>query len=213
MAKVTALTTALTAPAIGDLIHVVDVTDTTHDSDGTSKKMDLAYITRQYSGTAFPTTVWDGMPFMRTDLGGGVGMMFYYDLGNTQWLSEIKTVEYNEVNQSSAINRPLRIVNYGLAVYFPPINVEFTTKIRTTNNGTDYWTFTLQATDSVFANATTLHTFTTAADTADAFTAHDDVPDSNTPANADGILLTKAKSGSGGNHDYGFAIAYQLIGA
>lgn len=209
MSRITDLT-AITTPALTDFIALADVSDTTYAASGTDRKMLLSYIMRQHSGTAFPVAnLWDGMPFWRTDLGGN--LKFTYD--GTRWLSEVFTIGYEEVNQSSALNRPFRIVNYGLAVYFPPVNIEFTTKVRTTNNGTDYWTFTLSATDSVLANATTLHTFTTAADAADAFVAHDDVPDSNTPANADGLLLVKTKAASGGNHDYAFHIAYQLIGA
>ena len=156
-------------------------------------------------GSSFPASPSSGDPFFRDDL----GLWCYYD--GTRWLTQPKVIsqERNSISSNGEVIGRLPSSSY--SVYIPSFNVVTTTQVSTTNDGSNYWTVTVQITNSTYSSATTIHTFTTAADTADAWTAHDDAPDSQTPTENDGYLLIYAKTGSPGAIRIAVGFEYQLI--
>lgn len=156
-------------------------------------------------GSSLPSSASTGTKFFRSDL----GLLCYYD--GTRWLSEERHLHGFEVSVSATFSRWLRIPTGGYSIYIPNKNVVSTSYVATTSDGSNYWTVAISATDSVWANGTTIHSYTTASDTADTWTAHDDTPDSQTPSNGAGIYVLCTKTSSPGALNVAWSLAYRLI--
>ncbi|MDQ2995471.1 MAG: hypothetical protein M3R61_00225 [Chloroflexota bacterium] len=134
-------------------------------------------------GTALPLTadvrggLLAGDRFFRTDLGWAC----YYD--GTRWLTQ------HEVAHPLKINDTTAPVTYALAgnsvTVQSPYRSDFSlyimrvssiTSVAATNNATNFWTYTLRALLADGTSATTIHTFTTAADAAGVGSSHDSAP-------------------------------------
>ena len=102
--KITELT-ALTTPAAGDLLCIVDVSDSTHSSDGTTKKITRLNLTNRTVATddvsdpptdgeldsAFgtPATVGDGFLGLVDDDGAGTKVWLCVALNSKWWYEEL----------------------------------------------------------------------------------------------------------------------------
>lgn len=160
MSRITDLT-AITTPALTDFIALADVSDTTYAASGTDRKMLLSYILRQNSGTAFPVAnLWDGMPFMRTDLGG---IACTYDETNTRWLSAasycVSRFGYNNASNPTLNNFGSTRSDY--AVVFDRIEIS---SYAATNDASNYWSVEIRSYDATLANYTVIYSFDTSAD-------------------------------------------------
>lgn len=163
------------------------------------------------SSGAFPVTnLYTGRVFWRSDL----GLWCYYD--GAQWLTEPIPFPWFEktltTTQSFQIRLPVTLGSTAYSVYLDN-HIDLSTFVSSTNDGSNKWTGTIAITDSLFANAETIHTFDTGAapDTASTWTNHDDAPDVAAPSVGEGITISVIKTGSPGALTLSFAFMYQLI--
>lgn len=196
----------LTAPALDDWLYMVDVSSTSDDAAGDSTRMLAAYSGKQFSGTAFPTSdLWQGMPFHRTDL----KMDCFYDLANTQWLS---MTEYSTgrvtFSASADAGVPSERLRDDYAHFVTRVNLSAI--VSTTNDGSNYWTFTISSRDSTISASTTIFTDDTS-DQSTAWVDYDGDPSEDTPANYGQYYLAYAKTGSPGSVTLTFSVNYRLI--
>ena len=125
------------------------------------------------SGTAFPASPTTSFLFFRTDLGWAC----YYD--GAQWLTlheyHIPQIVTNYVQSAIGIaGAGETALRTDFAPYFTRYAIQ--TNAAATNNGTNFWTITFRTLNSARSAATTLHSFTTAGDTAGVVTARDGTP-------------------------------------
>ena len=126
-------------------------------------------------GTSFPGSPTTGDRFFRTDL----VWLCYYD--GTRWLTahEFATpMEYINGNTTDGLYYLPSSIRADYAIYFTRVAIR--TFVATTNDGSKYWTVTVRSTGP---GATTIRTFTTASDSADAWVDHSAAPSNNPPAN------------------------------
>jgi hypothetical protein len=126
----------------------------------------IAFTGRYVDGTAFPGSPIIGWKMFRTDL----GLDCYYD--GTRWLTVQEYVASGDTATS------ISAVNTGFLSYSIPNDYSIyvttaygTTIAGATNNGSNYYTYAFEWVSAAAAR-TTLGTFTTAADTASARSAH-----------------------------------------
>lgn len=109
------------------------------------------------SGTAFPASYPSNTPFFRSDL----GWWCYYD--GTRWLTA------HEYQMAAGITTYAATNNTGLDHTFrgdfsPFITrVAVVTSVATTNNGTNFWTISIQGVNLAKSAATDIYVYTTAA--------------------------------------------------
>jgi hypothetical protein len=120
-------------------------------------------------GTAFPGSPATNDTFFRTDL----GLLCYYD--GTRWLS-VDTFSAGSAGallSSSIANANLSVhrLRGDYAPYFTYLTA--VTRSATTNNGSNYWTITLEGQATALGTATTIGSFNTSADTVNIYTSHD----------------------------------------
>ncbi|MHC4643247.1 MAG: hypothetical protein ACYS32_16505 [Planctomycetota bacterium] len=208
MTKITGLT-ALSTIAAGDLFEVTDIDDTTDDAAGSSKKVKAEDIPRSNMGTAFPVTgLYDGYPFHRTNI--GVGMRCFYDLTNTQWVSEQSFDAAPPVATLSAtggINIARSRDDY--AHYDEKVN--FTSFVATTNDGSHYWTISVRSYNATLGSYTEILSFDTSGDSADTYVDHDSAPSTPAPTYYGMYKIYATKVGSPGNMTAWASINYRLI--
>ena len=164
------------------------------------------------SGTSFPGSPTTNYLFYRTDL----GLVCYYD--GTRWLT---TTEYTAENFSGNTNSTLFDFAASdsfsflwrfrtqYAPYFTRVAV--TTRVATTNNGTNFWTIGFDCYNLSFGAGTTIYTFTTAADTVNAYTDHEGAPSTPNPSNNTHLALSVQKTLTPGTLRVLFRAFYRLI--
>lgn len=137
-------------------------------------------------GTSFPSSAADDMIFYRTDL----NWLCFYDAGNTQWLTtqEWPVVVTYSTDLTATYAATTNAVRRGQprsshAPFFTRAQV-YTGLAAGTSNGANFWTVTLVAVD----NATTVWSFTTAADPAAANTPHSTNAVTAQPAAAENLI-------------------------
>jgi hypothetical protein len=154
-------------------------------------------------GTTFPLAPAAGDVYFRTDL----GFECYYD--GTRWLTTHEYAESVTTTLFTANGNALASqARSDYAIYVT--RVAISTDVLTTNNGTNYWTVTVRGLNAALT-ATTLLTFTTAADTVNVFTNHEAAPATNTPANRLFFDVLVAKTLTPGNIYTIVTIYYRLI--
>lgn len=156
-------------------------------------------------GAAFPASPSSGDPFFRDDL----GFWCYYD--GTRWLSQEFSIGDIQVALSATASRWYRLPVGSYGLFIPNRAIVCSSYVATTNDGSNYWTISITATNTTFGDDTVLHAFNTSGDSANTWTAHDDVPDSQTPSSANGIEVVITKSSSPGNINLSFGLAYRMI--
>lgn len=148
------------------------------------------------TGTSFPGAPQTNQLFFRTDL----GWWCYYD--GTRWLTVHETahplaisdaanpVTYSGAGNTITARSPYR-GDYSLYV----TRVATVTLVATTNNATNYWTYTLRAVVADGSSPTNVHTFNTSGDAAGAQSNHDAAPSVSPPVFASrnyfDIVVTK----------------------
>lgn len=163
------------------------------------------------SGTSFPGSVATGDRYYRTDIDGGIS--FIYD--GTRWVSEqlfqaghISDVVHGTTHANPTIfyvpayaNRDLWLVDMHLVTY-----------IAATNDGSNYYTFTLNKFNAANANTTTGASFATSGDSASTWTRHtvavDHLYDASTYI---GMRIAGAETGSAGAVYWTGFVTYRLI--
>jgi len=158
-------------------------------------------------GSAFPASWPNNIPFFRTDL----GWWAYYD--GTRWLTAHEYVldadaATTPANNSGPYEWQMR-QDYN--PYFTRVSA--TTIVAPTNNGTNFWTVRFRGLVLNRTTATTIHDFTTAADTASTYTLKDAVPTSSqTPAddNTVQVFVTQTLA-PGALTIVSASVAYRLI--
>ena len=159
------------------------------------------------SGASFPTSPTTGFLFFRTDL----GFLCYYD--GTRWLT---THEY--VLDADAAAVPANNTapyEWQMRQDYNPFftRVTATVIVATTNNGTNFWTVRFRGLILDRSGATTIHDFTTAADSADGYLLKDAVPTgSQTPANDNTVQVFVTQTlAPGALTIVSASVAYRLI--
>lgn len=160
------------------------------------------------SGTSFPSQpdYGNNRPFYRTDL----GWWCYYD--GTRWLT---CLEFNV--QSQLVTGISADGNTYFAVlrndYTPYITrVSSITYVAATNDGTKYWTLITQGLNAAAGLTSNIDSFTTAADTAAVYTAHDHAPSvTSTPANYAWLRMNYTKTSTPGNLQFMVTVYYRLV--
>ncbi len=129
------------------------------------------------SGAAFPASPATGRVFFRTDL----GWWCFYD--GARWLTTFETAHplaisdaANPVTYAGAGNTIVQRTPYRSDYSIYVTRVATVTLVATTNNGTNFWTYTLRAVVADGSSPTNIHTFTTAGDAAGAQSNHDAAP-------------------------------------
>lgn len=119
------------------------------------------------AGTSFPASPATGLMLFRTDL----GWWAYYD--GTRWLTahEYTTaLPFADYSASDSFANWQRFrTDYNLYV----TRVAMTTRVSTTNNGTNFWTIAIEGQNQGFSGGTTIYQPDTSADTAGTFTSHE----------------------------------------
>lgn len=112
------------------------------------------------AGTAFPTGISDGFVFFRTDL----RFLCCYD--GTRWLTVHEyAVPIVLTRTTFSANTTLdSTIRSDYAPYFT--RIALTTSVVGTNNGTNYWTITIQGVNLALSAASTLYNPNTSADAA-----------------------------------------------
>jgi len=121
-------------------------------------------------GTAFPSTditLAADDRFFRTDL----GFLCYYD--GTRWLTAHEYVFALPFADYSASDSFANWVRFRTDYNLYATRVTMTTRVSTTNNGTNFWTIAIEGQNQAFSGGTTIYQPTTAADTAGTFTSHE----------------------------------------
>ncbi len=164
------------------------------------------------SGTAFPTSPAPaaGDRFWRTDL----KLDCYFD--GTRWLS-VEEYELGAGQQVSApaggiTTSPSTVVRCAVRADYEIYLTRWVThsRVLTTNNGSNYWTVALTY-QIGNATATTITSYTTAADTAGNLTNHDQAINAVLNSSAEGVSTTVTSSGAPGAIYAPSAIFYRLI--
>lgn len=203
--------TALTAPALTDYLRIDDVSDTTDDATGTSKKMLAAYAIRQYSGTSFPVAnLWDGMPFIRTDINGG--LLCIYEGSITSWLTAHEySIEFPEATVSADGQTAKRWVGDTYQTYVT--SFEAATYVATTNDSNSYWRMRLLSKNLSQASTSVGLSVNTSADAADTYIDNGAAADS-AMTYYGWLSVDYAKqgaTGTPGNLTYGATAKYRLV--
>jgi len=164
-------------------------------------------------GTAFPTVGHDGAAvqagarFWRTD----IGFACYYD--GTRWLTAHEYVlDADAATTPADLSGPYEWqMRQDYNPYFTRVSA--TVIVATTNNGTNFWTIRFRGLILDRSGATTIHDFTTAADSAGGYILKDAVPTSSqTPANDNTVQVFVQKTLSPGALTIVSAsVAYRLI--
>lgn len=137
------------------------------DNDERLKQTETKEVPLSGAGTAFPASPPTGMRFFRTDL----GFLCYYD--GTRWLTVheyVIALPFADYTVSNSFANWIRVRS---ANNLYVTMASFTSRVSTTNNGTNFWTVSIEAQDQTFAAGTVLFQPTTAADTAGVFTSHE----------------------------------------
>jgi len=120
-------------------------------------------------GTSFPGSPATNDLYFRTDK----GLWCYYD--GTRWLT-LDT--FSHASGAAFFSSSVANANLGLwrlradyAPYFMYLTA--VTRTATTNNGSNYWTVTIEGRDTTFASGSTIGSFNTSADTVNVYTSHD----------------------------------------
>lgn len=164
------------------------------------------------SGTSFPSSWPNNVPFLRTDL----GFLCYYD--GTRWLTvhEYERFLFGGTSANTLLDFTasdgfafLMRLRLDYAPYFTRAAV--TTRVSTTNNGSNYWTVSLDTYNLNFGAGTSIYQFNTSADTVNTYTDHEGNPSTPNPSNRHHLVLSVQKSGSPGTLRCLPAIFYRLI--
>lgn len=157
------------------------------------------------AGTAFPASPRMGDQHFRTDL----GWWCYYD--GTQWLTASEfSLEGYQLAVSANGSLLMGKAREDYVPYVTRVSIEYS--VATTNDGSKYWTLTVRGRDNTLASITNVHIRTTAALTADAWTAYGSAPNETaTPANAAVFDMLYAKTSTPGNLSYYVTVFYRLI--
>lgn len=121
------------------------------------------------SGTSFPGSPSDGDLFYRSDS----RILYEYDSTSGHWLSvDRQYVPFGPGDSlfSSSLTTPVGLLPMPESMYLE--SWEATTYVATTNDGSNYYTFTLQGLAPGAPSVTTLGSFSTAADTVGNWVAH-----------------------------------------
>lgn len=174
-------------------------------------------MTVYLGGTAFPTgDLWQGRLFVRTDI--GEGLLCQYDLANTQWLTaatfetrDLSTI-VSAVGTSYSIIRTDIDASGGGGTYEPWfVQYAINTNPAATNDGSKYWTVTLQSLDGIGGSATTVYTFDTSGDTQATYTERRGIPTTQDPSNNGYFGWNFAKTSTPGNLTFYAKCFYKLI--
>jgi hypothetical protein len=163
------------------------------------------------TGTSMPVSPSTNDLIFRTDL----GLVFYYD--GTRWLSlTLYTLSFGPMDIGGTW--PFTTANSGnvmgraslwhsdFAIWL--VSLYGITYTLATNNGSDFWTFTLVGA----VTGTNYGNFTTAADTAATYTGHKAALNQVAGSTERGIYVNPAKSGTPGNVYAPTTVTYRLIG-
>jgi hypothetical protein len=159
------------------------------------------------SGTAFPTSPTTNLVFYRTDL----GWLCYYD--GTRWLT---TFEYAMVlsafvsyGTTSPQTTNLQDVRFDYAPYIT--RVTFHSRVSTTNDGSNFWSFTIQSINGAVTLSDTIASTTTAAQAVGAITRVDGAASTPNPTNRDWFRVQLTKTGAPGAVELAAQMNYRLV--
>lgn len=139
-------------------------------------------------GTSIPTGYPNNVPFFRTDLGWWI----YYD--GAQQLTAYEYVLDGDTNTTpaDATGAYEWQVRQDYAPYVTRCTA--TSIVATTNNATNFWTLRFRGINLARTTVTTIHDFTTAADSVATYSLKDSVPSAPAPANKNTIQLLVLKT-------------------
>lgn len=157
-------------------------------------------------GTAFPGSPTSGDLYFRTDL----GWLCFYD--GARWLTiNEHSILSGVLSTTGNTTVVLGKIRTDYAIYVSRVSVLVNT--ATTNDGSNYWSITLDATNAAVSAATTIHAFTTSADSVGAYVERDTATMSGTsiPTNRALLRINVVKTGSPGAITFYPTLFYRLI--
>lgn len=161
------------------------------------------------AGTSFPASPPTNGVYFRTDL----GWQCYYD--GAQWLTTHEYVVLPALAPTScdfAANDGTAHVARMRTDYVPYFTrAALTTRVLTTNNGTNFWTVVLAGYNLSFGSFTNIVSYTTASDTAGTYTTHEGAVSTANPANNTHVALSVTKTLTPGTLRVFWSLYYKLI--
>lgn len=164
-------------------------------------------------GSAFPTIGSDGgavavgSRFFRTD----IGFLCYYD--GTRWLSENDYPTNLSSWQSYGTTSPQQ-TNYVLprgqySPYFTRVLIH--SQVSGTNNGTNFWTIDVQGVNFSASSSSSIHSITTAADSAGVVVRRDVGVTTAAPTHRDWMRVLLTKTLTPGAIEVAVTLSYKLV--
>lgn len=175
-------------------------------NDARLRQTEVAERARTAYGSSFPASWPNNLPFFRTDL----GWWCYYD--GTRWLTA-----HEYVLDADAATTPADLsgpYEWQMRQDYNPYvtRVSATTIVAATNNATNFWTVRFRGLALARGSATTIHDFTTAADSVANYSLKDSAPSTPTPTDDNTIQVFVQKTlAPGALTIVSASVAYRLI--
>lgn len=160
-----------------------DILRMLYDNEGRLKQTETKEVPLSGAGTAFPSSPPTGMRFWRTDL----NFLCFYD--GTRWLTINEYVILRGYLDQAGSASFADIFDYrqDYAPYFS--RVTFTSRVSTTNDGSNYWTIAFKSYNLAFGASTTIYSIDTSADAVNTYIQRDAAATTPNPANIDHLVL------------------------